>query len=182
MSDITTIARPYAKAIFQLALATNKLVDWSSVLSTLAQIVLLPEAARFINNPATTQDEQVKLLLSVIPDLKQTIEAKMIEQLVSLLAENKRLLLLPGIAAQYELLRAEQEKTMVVSVNSYTPLSQTQQQRLIETLTKRLQRQVALEISIDESLLGGALIQAGDLVIDGSVRGQLLKLQANLAA
>ena len=182
MSDITTIARPYAKAIFELALAANQLVEWSHILIGLALAVSLPETVQFINNPAATSDEQIDLLLLVVPRLKQAVDSKFIENLVSLLAENGRLLLIPGIAVQYELLRAEQEKTMTVNVHSFTPMSDVQQQRLIETLTQRLQRQVALEISIDESLLGGALIQAGDLVIDGSVRGQLLKLASSLAA
>ena len=182
MSDITTIARPYAKAIFELALAGNQLVEWSIILTVLAQVVEFPETAEFINNPVATTDEQIKLLLLVVPRLKLSVDIKLIEGLVLLLAENKRLFLIPGIVIQYELLRAEQEKTMTVSVNSFTPLSEAQQNRLIEMLTKRLKRRVALEISIDKSLLGGALIQAGDLVIDGSVRGQLLKLASSLAA
>lgn len=182
MSDITTIARPYAKAIFELALSANQLAEWSQILIELALAVSLPDTVQFINNPVATSDEKIKLLLVVVPRLKKAVDTQFIENLVSLLAENGRLLLIPGIAIQYEQLRAEQEKTMTVNVHSFTPLSDVQQQRLVEALTQRLKRQVALEISIDESLLGGALIQAGDLVIDGSVRGQLLKLASSLAA
>lgn len=182
MSDITTIARPYAKAIFELALSADQLAEWSQILIELALAVSLPETVQFINNPVVTSDEKIKLLLVVVPRLKKATDTPFVENLISLLAENGRLLLIPGIAIQYEQLRAEQEKTMTVSVHTFTPLSNAQQQRLIETLTQRLKRQVALEISIDESLLGGALIQAGDLVIDGSVRGQLLKLASSLAA
>lgn len=182
MSDLTTIARPYAKALFELALNSKQLPEWSDVLAVLTQAILNPEAAQLLGNPMVTASEQTKFLLSVVADSKQKVDPKLIEGFVELLAANKRLFLIPGITDQYALLRAEQEKTMVVSVRSFTPLSEAQQQRLIETMTKRLQRRIALEISIDKSLLGGALIQAGDLVIDGSVQGQLIKLASTLAA
>ncbi len=181
MSDITTIARPYAKAVFELAVETKQLAAWSDILAAMAQSILLPECIQFINNPATTITEQQQLLLAVVVRLKLDVDVKSIECFVALLAENKRLLLIPGIYTQYQRLRADQEKTLTVNVSSFAPISDMQQQHLIEKLTKRLQRQVTLEMSIDESLLGGALIQAGDLVIDGSVRGQLLKLASDLA-
>ena len=102
--------------------------------------------------------------------------------LITLLATNKRLMLLPEIKALYEVYRAEQEKTLVVDVVSYSHFSAAQQQELIAALSKRLQRQVSLNVRIDPALLGGAVIQAGDLVIDGSVRGKLNKLTTDLAA
>lgn len=182
MSDITTIARPYAKAVFELALETNQLAAWSDILVAMAQVALLPQAIQFINNPVTTTAEQAQLILAVVPRLKSKVDHQLIDRFVALLAENNRLLLIPGICAQYERLRAFQEKTLTVSVDSFAPLSDKQQQQLIEKLTQRLQREVTLEMTIDESLLGGALIQAGDLVIDGSVRGQLLKLASSLVA
>jgi F-type H+-transporting ATPase subunit delta len=181
MSDITTIARPYAKAVFELAVETKQLAAWSDILLAMAQVASLPEAIQFINNPVTTITEQEQLFLAVVVRLKSNVDAKLIERFVALLADNSRLLLIPGIYVQYERLRADQEKTLTATVSSFTPLSDRQQQQLIEKLTQRFKRQVTLEISIDESLLGGALIQAGDLVIDGSVRGQLLKLASSLA-
>ena len=120
-------------------------------------------------------------MISVILKSKYSVDSKQIHQFVTLLAENKRLLLIPGIFSEYERLRAEQEKTMTVTVSSFSAMSNAQQERMVESLTRRLQRKVSLEINIDKSLLGGALIQAGDLVIDGSVRGQLLKLASSLA-
>jgi F-type H+-transporting ATPase subunit delta len=182
MSDITTIARPYAKAVFELAVEAKQLAAWSDLLAVMAEVALLPEAVQFICNPTTTAAEHATLFLSVVARLKSSVDDKLIEHFVAMLAENKRLLLLPGLFLQYEKLRAEQEMTLTVMVSSVTPLSQKQQVQLIEKLTQRLQRQVTLEMSIDESLLGGALIQAGDLVIDGSVRGQLQKLATEIAA
>ncbi|KTD00508.1 F0F1 ATP synthase subunit delta [Fluoribacter gormanii] len=180
MSDSTTIARPYAKAIFEYALGERKLAEWSAHLKNLAQAVLMPEAEKFIANPATTVAQHIELLHAAT-DAKSN-ENKALSNLITLLATNKRLILLPEICALYEAHRAEQEKTLCVDVSSFSDLSNAQQQRLIESLSQRLQREVSLKISIDPSLLGGAIIRAGDLVIDGSVRGKLNKLSTELAA
>lgn len=182
MSDNVTIARPYAKAIFNHALRENQLVAWSIILQELANAVLDPSASSFINNPGSAVELQSQLLLFVLEKSKHGIENDPIEKWVQLLAENKRLLLLPDICAQFEELRAEQEKTMTVNVSSFAPLTTEQQQRLIQALSQRLQRQVMLEMKIDKSLLGGAVIHAGDLVINGSVVEKLTKLGAALAA
>ncbi len=182
MSDNTTIARPYAKAIFQHALDNQQLPLWSDRLQDLAQVMLEPAAQRFITNPATTADLQKQFVLSFLRTNKQTTDLSSTENLISLLAANKRLLILPDVWLQYEMLRAEQEKTLVVYVTSFVELHKTQQEQLINRLSHRLQRQVTLEVNIDKSLLGGAVIRAGDLVIDGSVRGKLTKLATELAA
>lgn len=182
MSDSTTVARPYAKAIFNHALSANELAAWSLTLHDLAETVLSPAALSFITNPASTALLQAELLLSVCSKMKHAGDKKAVENLVHLLAENKRLQVLPDIYAQYESLRAEQEKTLTAHVSSFAALTATEQQDLINSLSQRLQRKVTLEVNIDQSLLGGAVIHAGDLVIDGSVRGKLTKLATNLAA
>ena len=121
-------------------------------------------------------------MLSVFAKAKKEAETLAIENFIALLAENKRLLLLPEIALQFEALRAEQEKTLVATVSSFSAFTKVQEQQLIESLSRRLQRQVTLEIKIDSSLIGGAVIRAGDFVIDGSVRGKLSKLSTELVA
>lgn len=178
MSDSTTIARPYAKAIFEHALAEKNLAQWSEHLLMLAQVVLNPQASQFIGNPASTEEQQIELLQAACGGK----DNKSLNNLITLLASNKRLMLLPEIKVLYEAHRAEQEKTLDVDVISFSTVSTTQQQQLIDSLSKRLQRKVSLKISIDPSLLGGAVIRAGDLVIDGSVRGKLNKLGTGLAA
>lgn len=180
MSDSTTIARPYAKAIFEHALAEKKLAEWSEYLMILAQAVLTPQASQFIANPSSTDAQQIELLQTVCNE--KVKDDKSLNNLIALLAANKRLMLLPEIKALYEVHRAEQEKTLGVDVISFSEVSPAQQQQLIESLSNRLQRKVSLKISIDPSLLGGAVIRAGDLVIDGSVRGKLNKLGTGLAA
>lgn len=179
MSDNITIARPYAKAIFEQALANDKLKEWSAILYELAFIVVDENAEAFINNPATQAEQQIALLLAPFSKSQQRVE---IDNLMRLLAQNKRFMVLPAIHALFEVLRAEQEKNLVVDVRSFAELSNSQAQQLKDTLSQRLQRQVTLQVKIDKSLLGGAVIQAGDLVIDGSVRGQLNKLGASIAA
>ncbi|HRD69949.1 MAG TPA: F0F1 ATP synthase subunit delta [Legionella sp.] len=180
MSDSTTIARPYAKAIFEHALAEDKLAEWSQYLLALAEAVLNPQASQFIANPASTEEQQIELLQTVCGShIKDNSSLK---NLIGLLANNKRLMLLPEIKALYEIHRAEQEKTLAVDIISFSKVSPAQEQQLMDSLSKRLKRKVSLQISIDPSLLGGAVIQAGDLVIDGSIRGKLNKLGTGLAA
>lgn len=182
MADNVTIARPYAKAVFNHAVANGELGAWSVVLQELAQSVLNPMAERFICNPASALELQSQLLLFVLAQSKHGNTLPSIENFIHLLAVNKRLLLLPDICVEFEKLRADQEKTVTVNVSSFAPLTQEQELQLVKSLSQRLQRHVMLDTSIDESLLGGAVIRAGDLVIDGSVRGKLTKLGTDLAA
>jgi F-type H+-transporting ATPase subunit delta len=105
-----------------------------------------------------------------------------VSNLIMLLAYNKRIILLPDIFAGFEALRAAQEKTAIVTVVTFSALNESQCVTLIERLSQRLQLRVTLDVSIDPSLLGGAVIRCGDFVIDGSVRGKLQKLSTSLAA
>lgn len=180
MSDSTTIARPYAKAIFEQALEQNKLAEWSDYLTILTHAILNPLAVDFIANPASTDEQKIELLKSICS--AQIKDNESLSHLVTLLIMNKRVMLIPEIKVLYEIHRAEQEKILEVDVMSFSALSPAQQNKLVESLSKRLNRKVSLKISIDPSLLGGAVIQAGDLVIDGSVRGKLNKLGTSLAA
>lgn len=181
MSENTTLARPYSKAIFEHALASAQLAEWSVILFRLAEIVSVNETLDFINNPASTAEQQVQLLLSVLSSMGALKDDKALANLLNLLAANKRLLLLPQIAFAYETLKAEQEKTIEAKVISFSALTPSQEEKLAHSLSQRLQRKVSLRVSIDPSILGGAKISAGDLVIDGSIRGQLIRLGALLA-
>lgn len=180
MPNTTTIARPYAKAIFEYARDTENLGHWSAILQVLAVAVSDEKAKQFISNPAVTNDQMRELLMSVVKCSAKEKEA--VENFVSLLAQNKRLLILPDLKVLFDSLRAEQEKTLEVRVLSFAELSTAQQKQLISSLSKRVQREVTLSISIDKSLLGGAVIYADDLIIDGSVRGKLTKLRTDIAA
>ena len=182
MSDNITIARPYAKAIFNIALEHKQLSEWSNILSVLVCAVQDTCAIQFFTNPDTTPAVQLELLLAVV---KQSLSKQPTESninLIHLLVENHRVLLLPEIALEYERLRAEHEKTLVVNVQTFLPLTQEQHAKIVERLSNKLQRKVTLQVSIDPSLLGGIVICAGDLVIDDSVRSKLTKLKISLVA
>lgn len=181
MSDSVTIARPYAKAIFEHALAVGKLQKWSDYLSSLALSVLDSNGREFLTNPATTAAQHLELLISQVRDVHSG-DVDHLNHFVETLTSNRRVLVLPDIVVLFDAMRADYEKTLSVNVCSYSELTDSQQQQLIASLSKRLQRQVTLDITIDKALIGGAVIHAGDLVIDGSVRGKLDKLRTGLAA
>ncbi|MCA0402403.1 MAG: F0F1 ATP synthase subunit delta [Proteobacteria bacterium] len=181
MADSTTIARPYAKAIFEHALDANKLSVWSEILHNLSMAISDKKLAQFISNPSVTKEQQIELLMALF-DKPNFAEKETAQNFIALLVKNKRLMSLPTIQILFEIHRAEQEKTLEVDVVSYSELNKAQQEALISKLSKKLKRQVNLNLKIDEDLLGGAVIHAGDLVIDGSLRGRLQKLNAELAA
>jgi F-type H+-transporting ATPase subunit delta len=172
MAEAITIARPYANAVFAIAQEKGELKAWSDLLVVLGQCALEPEMQSIITSPAVS-DEQVVTLLAEIAGDAMTADA---QHFLSLLAENDRLLLLPEITVLFEELRAEAEKTMVADVISAKALSAEQKDKISAALKQRLGRDVTLNASVDESLLGGAIIQAGDLVIDGSALGKLNRL------
>lgn len=177
-SEITTIARPYAKAVFESAIASSKLSQWSDMLTVMTMVIMDQQAIDYVSNPSVNEEQQVDFMLTVCGSKLDEHG----ENLIRLLAHNKRLLVLPAIKTLFELSRSEHEKTLVVDVTSFSDLSGSQQQALSESLSKRFNRKVALKVAVDESILGGAIIRAGDVVIDGSVRGKLTKLHTELAA
>lgn len=181
MPETTTIARPYARAVFEQAHAKKGgLKRWSVMLQALAAVAGDAGMRKVLASPSLGGDDKVNLLLEIcgqIPDVNITKEG---QNFVRLLAENDRLPLLPEIAAQYETFRAEAEKTVHAELVSAFEVSDEQRTRLAEALKRRLDRDVELTVTVDDSLLGGAIIRAGDLVIDGSARGQLDRLAAAL--
>ena len=181
MQNTTTLARPYAKAIFEFALASKELSLWSDILQRLAVLVLNEQALQFLMNPEVTEKKQIQFLMGFF-DKNESLQTVAMENLLGLLTQHKRLPLLPDIKAIFEVLRAEQEKTLKVKVISFAELTKEQQAQLTSSLSQRLERQVTLEVNLDKSLLGGAVVHAGDLIIDGSVRGKLNKLRTELAA
>lgn len=176
MAEATTIARPYAQAVFEIARDDNRFNEWSQALSVLSAIASSDDMASVYGNPKITSDNLADLFISVAGD-KLDDKAK---NLVKAMAENGRLIVLPEVAVGFEILRSEEEKTVKAEVISAKDVSDTQKQALTAALKKRLGRNVELSCRIDESLLGGAIIRAGDLVIDGSISGQLEKLASEL--
>ena len=177
MAEKSTIARPYAQAIFDLANSRKQLPRWSEMLQLAAAVAADARVNGLIGNPRVNKDELTDLFLGICGD-KLTAEA---QNLIRLLFENGRMDVLTEIAGLYEVYRAEAERTVDAQVVSAFPVDDAQKQQIAAMLKKRLGREVSLSCKTDKNLLGGAIIRAGDLVIDGSVTGQLAKLQVALA-
>ncbi len=172
MAELTTLARPYAKAAFAEAVENNALVEWSEMLSLAAQFAADTDFAKILVHPALTAQQQATALTDLCGDkLNQSGKNFLV-----ILGENKRLTLLPEIVEAYEELKAAQEHAVEVTVTSAFELTDAQQETLSQALKKKLQCDVRLTGEVDQTLVGGVIIRAGDLVIDGSVRGKLAKL------
>ena len=177
MSEYITAARPYARAAFELAKEQNRFDAWSEMLSLMAAVVHDPTMRALLDSPATTADQASELLISVCSD-------KIDDQgrnYIKLLAENRRLVLLPDVTALYENYRAEAEGKIEAEVISAQDITEQQMGKIAQALKTRLGREVSISARTDPALLGGAIIRAGDLVIDGSVRGKLNKLATALS-
>jgi F-type H+-transporting ATPase subunit delta len=177
MAEKSTIARPYAEAVFQIADAGGQLKEWSAMLQTVAMIAADAGMQDIIGNTSVTKEQLAQVMIDVAGDVMTESGCN----LIKLLAENRRLDVIAEITEQFETLKAEAEKTVEAEIISALEVSAAQQSMIAEKLKARLGREVSLTCSIDESLMGGAIIKAGDMVIDGSVSGQLNKLSVELA-
>jgi F-type H+-transporting ATPase subunit delta len=178
MAELTTLARPYARAAFEAAVESGSLGDWSDSLTLLAAVVSEPTVKAALSSPSLTGDKQAQLVLGLCGN---EIPGQ-VKNFITILAENKRIPLMPQIVSLFEILKANQEMRVDVNVISAFPLSDAIQEKLVTSLKARLQRDVVLHHETDKSLIGGAVIRAGDLVIDGSVRGKLNKLAESMKA
>jgi F-type H+-transporting ATPase subunit delta len=178
VAERATIARPYAKAAFEYARDANALAAWSEGLRVAAEIVADPRVTPLTKSPAWSASDLVSLITDVAG---AKLDAGM-QNFVRVLVENRRLLLLPEIAAHYEVLRSAVENTVDVDVVSAVPLDASQAEKLRAALSTRLKRKVRMQNSVDAALLGGAVVRAGDLVIDGSLKGRLQRLATELGS
>lgn len=178
MADVETIARPYAKAIFELALEENALKKWSDTLKTLALIASNPTMQPVLNNPLITKKQIVDLFSDVAG---QSLDQEAIN-LLNELAGRKRMSILPAISTVYEVCLAERERIIDVKVVSAFAIDDARLQKLQLALAGYLNRQVNMRFAIDQKLLGGVVIYAGDQVIDASIRGKLNRLSERLCS
>ena len=182
MADSSTVARPYAKALFDLASAENALGKWSSALGAAAAVVGDENAQRALANPALTDAQRAELVASVVTAVPgcEAFGSTSGRNLLKLLAENDRLTDLPEIAAQFDALKSQAENKVKVTLVSATQVDAPLAEQITKSLTRRLGRAVELTLEVDPSLLGGAVIRADDMVIDGSVRTRLQRLTESL--
>jgi F-type H+-transporting ATPase subunit delta len=174
--EATTIARPYAEAVFARAVETDKLELWSDMLALLKGVVTDPTMAALIAEPKLDRDEMSGLMIEIgggrLNDEGQN--------LVRILVENDRLALVPDIAALYELRKSEHQGAIDVTILSAFDVKPAEKEALAKALRARLGREVRVASEIDPELIGGVRIRAGDLVIDGSVQGRLQQLAHEL--
>lgn len=172
MAETITLARPYAKAAFEYALAAGQLAAWSKSLTLLAEVSETETIRKVLNSPSLTSQQQAQTLIDVCGE---ELDEKA-KNFVAALAANKRLALLAEIHNLFEQLKAQQEKSVDVDVTSAFELDSATEEKLAAALKKTLQRDVKLSTQVNKSLLGGVVVRAGDTIIDGSVRGRLAKL------
>ncbi len=190
MAETTTVvrpaaaARPYARAAFEDAQAANALPLWSELLQAAAAVAADPAMQRLLGpwNPALRGDQKAELVAGLCRDLRNGADVpEVFVTFLKMLAEFHRLHQLPGIAVLFERLRAEAESTLHAQLISAAAVTDAQRRRVIKALKAKFQRNVALDCKTDESLIAGAVIRVGDLVIDGSARGRLDKLATALS-
>lgn len=182
MSDFETVARPYSRAIFELAGEQKDLNYWSDVLQLAAALASDEGLQSMAASPEVESKDLSDLFISVMSSVEGGPEInEQVKNLIALLAENERLLALPEISTAYEAYKKEAEGVVEVHVTSARKLTAKQEKDIIAKMKKRLGKDVTLTSEIDQALIAGAVIHAGDLVIDGSARGQMDKLKTQLS-
>lgn len=175
MSELTTIARPYAKAAFDFAVESQAVANWNDMLFFAAEVAKNQEIVTFLSgshSPEVTSDLFIKVCGEQLNEQGQN--------LIKVLAENGRLVALPAVADLFAEFKAQYENEIEVDVTSATEMSDAQQASLTEALEKRLARKIKLNCNVDSAIVGGLFIKAGDTVIDATLRGKLEKLSTVL--
>lgn len=168
MADFSTIARPYAKAVFELARDSGKFDAWSNRLEYWSALVAHPDMASRLEAPGFTNQDRASMLEKMDDQMDDESRG-----FIRLLAENNRLGVMGDIRDNFETLRAEEEGEIEATVTTAFELSDAQRSNIVAALGKRLNRKVRLVETVDSTLIGGAIIRAGDLVIDGSLQGRV---------
>jgi len=180
MANFETAARPYARAIFELASEEGKLEQWQQFLQGVATIAADRQMQSLFDLPSLLAADLAKLFLSVA-DGAGLETGDDYRNLISLLADNDRLAALPAIAEIFETLKREADGKIEVRVRSAQKLTAKQQEKIASTMAKRLGKEVSITTEVDASLIAGAIVTAGDLVIDGSASGRMDKLALALS-
>ncbi len=175
-ADAITVARPYAEAVFVHAEANGKLDLWSDMLSYLSVVVADPAVEPIIGNPLVDRQALIELLLEICGDNVNQEGGNLIRLLVA----NGRLSLVPEMESLFAVLKADRERTINVQVTSAFALKPEQEKIIADAVKAKLGREVTISSEQDPELIGGVHIRAGDLVIDGTVRGKLQSLANEL--
>lgn len=179
MAELTTIARPYAKAAYQFADSVGQVPQWEQYLKKASVLVSDAALSEFLKNPALSAETKANTLIDLLRDVG--LEGS--EQFIAALAHYNRFLALPAISQEYQSLMARERKVMDVTISTAFELSDAELQMLTEKLKTRFEGQeIRVEAAVDPSVLGGFEIRSSDIVIDATVRGRLGKLSMALTA
>lgn len=176
MLEKATIARPYAQAVFELARESDNASEWSGALALLSRIVSDKQMQLLTNNPKVSHQQLQDLVIEIAADSL----SKQARNFVKVLVSAGRLQYAPQVASLFEAMKADAEGTVDVEVISAYELDQGQQDSIAKGISARLGKKVSISAMVDETLIGGAIIRAGDSVIDASLRGRLTKLGSDL--
>jgi F-type H+-transporting ATPase subunit delta len=176
MAELNTLARPYARAAFETACDSADLVGWSRRLGLLARVTQDSSVNELLTSPGQTGTQKASVLREICGDDLD----RPTENFLLILSENRRLQLLACIFDQFEVLKANHEKAVDVDIMAAKELESEQLNKLNNVLAKKLGRKINMQVRLDQNLLGGVVIRAGDTIIDGSIRGRLTKLADSL--
>jgi F-type H+-transporting ATPase subunit delta len=182
MSDLKTIAQPYAKAAFDFALANKSLDQWAYMLMAAADVAHQPVILQEIKEIDFKGAKNAEAFTLMFLDICEGLLDEHGQNFVRVMAENSRLSVLPDVLNLFMEMKADFERTIEATVLSVEPLTEEQKVNLVKALEKRLSRSVELDCQIDESLVGGMLIKAGELVIDGTLKSSINRLASSLQA
>ncbi len=178
MAEKATIARPYARAAFAYARNGGALSAWGDALNLASAVVADSRVKKLIGNPKVSTTQLIDLIADVASSGAGGKSDAHLRNFFDELARNRRLPLLPEVAAMFEEMRNEVENIADVHVTSAVAVNDAQRRRLAAALKKRLQKDVRLSCDVDANLIGGAIVRSGDLVIDGSLRARLEALSS----
>ncbi len=182
MADYGAIARPYARAIFDIAQASGELGAWSSALACAAAVIEQPAARAYLERPGLSDADRAEYVGNMCAGVSGAEKLASPEgaSLLALLSENDRLPACPEISSQFDQLKIQAEQKIEVKITSATPVEPEVSATLSSALQRTLGRSVELTLAVDADLIGGAIIEAEDKVIDASVRSRLQRLAGQL--
>jgi F-type H+-transporting ATPase subunit delta len=184
MASLNTIARPYAKAVFEEACQTKSLSDWGNVLRILQLAIEDKALSSLLKNPAVMPSDWIRLLTSLCEELAEQSVRTVSDHLanfLALLVESNRLNALSEIATLFHEFRLKEEGIVEVEMSSPFPVSDDVRAHFKTLLEKRFGATIQLQDTIDPSLIGGAVLRSGDWVMDGSVKRKLTRLSESLS-
>ena len=178
MDEIRTVTRPYAKAVFELAAASEPLAEWSDFLKECSELLKNNEIKALIKAPGQNKKNVAEVFYSIakIDAGANDSSQKQFLNLIQILSVNDRLNIMGELHKQYSQKKRESEKTTEVTLTAAAPTDQKELKKITQALEKKLGNKVDLKVTIDKSLIGGAVIQSGDHMVDGTVRTQLQNL------